>query len=376
MSAHRGGAALAVILAVLLGWGGGVLAWDDGWGVVRGDAVRVALDYDGAREWYESHAVGRTLAENGWSTCDPAYDEWDDDPSLGGEDVWRTAWREAVTGWDASADEAAHVAVDPVSATCAPAECHEWQVLPAGLLYRSYLAGEKEPRIAWTRLHDRNRGWIWEVALGGRVGLLRHGTRGAAGAEGWQVDLEGAALPRVDPEEESHVLEATDYRFGLLWTRRRGPTAIKAGYYHISSHLGDEFVINNPGFVRLNYVRDSLIFGVMHDVTEGVQAYGEIGYALSVEGGAEPLELQFGTQYAPTWDTGRRGAPFAAVNVHLREEVNFGGGLNVEGGWAWYGADSGHLLRVGLQYYTGKSIQYSLLDRDEQLFGIGIWFDY
>jgi hypothetical protein len=345
LSAHRAGAASGVVLAVLLGWGGGAPA-SDYWGAVRDDSVRVALD-DDAREWYQSHTGDSTPAGDDWSTFDRPHHEWDDDPTFNGEELWRTAWRQAVTGWDPSADDdPAHVALDPVSATCAPAGCHEWQVLPAGLLYRSYLAGEKEPRIAWTRLRDRNRGWIWEVALGGRVGLLRHGTRGAAGAEGWQVDLEGAALPRVDPEEESHVLEATDYRFGMLWTRRRGPTAIKAGYYHISSHLGDEFVISNPGFDRLNYVRDSLIFGVMHDVSEGVQAYGEIGYALSVEGGAEPLELQFG------------------------------GGLNVEGGWAWYGADSGHLLRVGLQYYTGKSIQYSLLDVDEQLFGIGIWFDY
>jgi hypothetical protein len=214
------------------------------------------------------------------------------------------------------------------------------------------------------------------VALGGRVGLLRNGTRGAWQAEGWQIDLEGAALPRVDPEEASHALEATDYRVGLLWTRRRGATAVKAGYYHISSHVGDEFLEVNPGFVRINYVRDSLIAGVMHNLSPDAQVYGEIGYAVGVGGGAEPLELQFGVQYLPLADVWRRGAPFAAVNAHLREEVDFGGGVNVLAGWRWRGEDSGHVLRVGLQYYNGKSIQYSFFDRDEQLFGLGIWFDY
>jgi hypothetical protein len=163
---------------------------------------------------------------------------------------------------------------------------------------------------------------------------------------------------------------------GLLWTRRRGPTAVKAGYYHISAHLGDEFLQLNPGFERINYVRDSLIVGLMHDLTPDLQAYGEIGYALSTEGGAEPLEFQFGLQYLPLRDVWLRGAPFAAANVHLREEVDFGGGINVQAGWRWRGADSGHVLRVGLQFYNGKSIQYSFLDRDEQLFGLGIWFDY
>jgi hypothetical protein len=34
------------------------------------------------------------------------------------------------------------------------------------------------------------------------------------------------------------------------------------------------------------------------------------------------------------------------------------------------------VLRVGLQCYNGKSIQYSFFDRDEQLVGLGVWFDY
>jgi hypothetical protein len=208
------------------------------------------------------------------------------------------------------------------------------------------------------------------------VGILRHGTRGAIDPQGWQIDLEGAALARVAPNDPSAPLHATDYRAGVQWTRRTGGTAYKAGYYHISSHVGDEFLEVNPGFVRINYVRDSLIAGVMHDLSPDAQVYGEVGYAVGVGGGAEPLEFQFGVQYLPLGDVWRRGAPFAAVNAHLREEVDFGGGVNVLAGWRWRGEESGHVLRVGLQYYNGKSIQYSFFDRDEQLFGLGIWFDY
>jgi hypothetical protein len=38
--------------------------------------------------------------------------------------------------------------------------------------------------------------------------------------------------------------------------------------------------------------------------------------------------------------------------------------------------ESGRLLRIGLQYYNGKSIQYEFFDEDQQLFGYGIWVDY
>jgi hypothetical protein len=253
---------------------------------------------------------------------------------------------------------------------------NEWHLLPGTLLYHSYLAGEKEPRIGLSVLSDSERGWLWESALGGRVGILRRGALGLYPANAWQIDLEAAALARVSPSEASAPLQATDYRIGIQWTRRTGPFAYKAGYYHISSHVGDEYLIANPGFTRINYVRDSLVFGVTRDVVPDAQVYGEIGYAIGADGGAEPLEFQFGAQYNPTRDTGLRGAPFAAVNVHLRQEVDFGGGINMMAGWRWRNAENGRLLRVGLQYYNGKSIQYEFFDESQQLFGYGVWFDY
>src|SRR5690606_15666270 len=50
-----------------------------------------------------------------------------------------------------------------------------WQVLPVGLLYRSYLAGVKESRLGATFNHETNDGWKWDLAAGGRTGLLRYG---------------------------------------------------------------------------------------------------------------------------------------------------------------------------------------------------------
>jgi hypothetical protein len=247
-------------------------------------------------------------------------------------------------------------------------------MLPEGLLYHSYLAGEKEPRFASQWLSDKERGKIWEAEVGGRWGLIRHGTHGV-NAEGFQFDVEGAAFVRIDPEQEAD-LEAADFRAGFLGTWRYGQWRYKAGYYHISSHVGDEFLINNPGFQRINYVRDSLIVGTTYDWTEDLQVYGEIGAALNHNGGAELFEFQFGAQYSPAVANGLHGSPFAAINAHLRQEFNFGGSINFETGWQWRGAASNHLFRVGFQYYDGPSLQYSFFDRHESLVGGGLWFDF
>ena len=261
----------------------------------------------------------------------------------------------------------------PTPLTCT--SCDDWHILPAGVLYQSYIAGEKEPRMAAAVLNDRNLGSIFEATLGGRLGLVRCGTPGPINPQGWQWDLEGAAMLRQNIEEDMDV-EATDFRVGSVMTWRRGPTAAKAGYYHLSSHVGDEFLIRNPLFPRLNYVRDSVLIGVYHNLRTDLAIYGEIAYAFNTDGGAEPIELQFGVEYTPYDPTHTGGAPFFAVNGHLREEFDFGGSINVLAGWQWIGMNSQRRLRIGGQFYNGKEIQWSFFDESVQFVGVGIWYDF
>jgi len=249
-----------------------------------------------------------------------------------------------------------------------------WQIFPEGLLFKSYLAGEKEPRFASQWLSEKDRGLIWETAMGGRWGVVRNGTYGT-NAEGFQFDIEGAGLARVDPEEESD-LEAADFRLGFVATWRDGPYRVKTGYYHISSHVGDEYLIKNPTYVRHNYVRDAVLIALMYDVTPDLAVYGELAWALNANGGADPGELQFGIEYSPKREVWLKGAPFAAINGHLREEYGFGGSVNIIAGWQWIGVESNHSFRAGFQHYNGPSIQYSFIDRHEALTGFGIWFDF
>lgn len=250
-----------------------------------------------------------------------------------------------------------------------------WQAMPNGLMYRSYIAGEKEPRMALSILNRRNQGYIWEIALGGRVGLVRYGTTDTIQPDGWQLDIEGAGLPRLN-QEEGQDLDMADYRFGIPITYRKGRWAFKFGYYHISSHVGDEFIERNPGFQRINYVRDSLILGAKYNFRPDALAYLEVGYAPFPSGGAQPLEFQFGVEYAPTMIRSVTSSPVIAVNGHLREEVSFGGGVNVIAGWQWRGQHTSHTFRMGLQYYNGKSMQYEFFRANDRLVGFGMWYDF
>lgn len=247
------------------------------------------------------------------------------------------------------------------------------QLLPASLIYRPYLAGPKEPRLGGRVFNDFDGNWFWDGNLGGQVGLVRWGTTDSFLPEGVQLDAEGAAQVRLNISDDVD-LYAADFRGGLPLTFGWGRHRTKLAYYHLSSHLGDEFVLKHPGFNRLNYSRDALLLGHAILVGEATRIYTEVGWAFHHEV-AGPWEFQVGAEHAPRYPTGPAGAPFAALNVHLREEVDFRGGMTVQLGWAWVGDYSPRRLRVGLFYFHGKSSQFSFPFQHDQHLGAGVWYD-
>jgi len=253
------------------------------------------------------------------------------------------------------------------------------QVLPSSLIYKSYLAGAKESRFAAHILDVEDelpgtQDTMWDATLGTRVGLLRYGTKGDYFPQGFQIDAEGSAQVRLDIFEDVDVT-AVDFRAGVPLTYGIGDTQFKFAYYHLSSHLGDEFQLKNPAFERLNFARDVLVFGYSVYPMDDLRFYAEAGWAFYSLAN-DPWEFQFGIDYAPHEPTGLWGAPFAAVNTHLRQEHNYSGNVTVQAGWAWRGDEDGHLLRMGVHYFYGKSNHFSFAYLDEEQLGFGVWYDF
>jgi hypothetical protein len=249
----------------------------------------------------------------------------------------------------------------------------QWQAFPDGLIYRSYLAGVKEPRLGVQWFDEWQEGWLHEATLGARVGIVRYGTTNPIAPEGWQLDFEGAAMPRI--EAGSLDVLTTDFRYGLWLTRGRGAHRTKFGFYHLSAHLADEFMVRHPDVERINFLRDVLVLGHSYFWTEDLRLYAEAGFGFRVDDGSEPWEFQFGMDYSPARVTGFWPDLFIAINGHLREELDFGGNLSLQTGLQWRG-DTGNLCRFGMHYYSGKSSQYQFFDRFEDQLGMGVWYDF
>lgn len=247
-----------------------------------------------------------------------------------------------------------------------------WQVLPDGLMYKNYLASNEEARLGTELYHSRQLGWMWDSNLGAHVGIIRYGTQDAAWPEGWQLDAEGVALVRLDSDRS---IVDSDFRFGFPLTWREGPWEFKFGYYHLSSHLGDIYIENHPGIERINYKREQLVMGLAYRPIPSLRFYSEANWAFNENGGSRPWEFQFGIDYSPVQPSGFWGAPFAAFNTKLMQDVNYSGNFTVEAGWQWRGP-TGHTLRTGLEYFNGYAYERQFYNDWQSFIGAGLWYDF
>lgn len=256
-------------------------------------------------------------------------------------------------------------------------ESAEWkpQFLPSGFIYPSYLAGRKEPRLQTVFTHEEGYGWLWDITLGSRVPLFRFGTESAIEPEGFQIDMEGAALLRLDFERDRN-LAATDYRAGLPLSYGTKHWQYKFAYYHVSSHLGDQYLLDRFR-EKKNYVRDELVLGLAYRPVSSVRLYGEAGWAFYTGETTDPWEFQLGAEFSPVYDpqTARTGTPFAAVHGHLFQELDFGGYLNLQVGWQWRSRCNSR-FRVGAEYYDGCDDQFQFHSFYQRKIGVGLWYDF
>lgn len=259
-----------------------------------------------------------------------------------------------------------------------------WQILPNNLIYTSYLAGPKEPRFASVWYNDTapdpfvpsiKNGWMWDMTAGGRVSILRYGSDSMLHPQGFELQVEGAAFVRLDPQDEVD-LRSSDYRFGLPLVYGIGRWQTKFGYYHLSAHLGDEAMLKHPGFPRVNYLRDAMVWGNSYYLFDWMRIYGDVGYSFNNGGGSEPWEFQTGVELVQARPTGPQGAPFLAINGMSRQELDWGGNVCVQTGWAWRGWTSERLLRIGFEYLHGADPQYEFVYYDQNRYGVGIWYDF
>ena len=144
-----------------------------------------------------------------------------------------------------------------------------------------------------------------------------------------QFEVEGALWAVFDPTHESSPLMNADYYVGFPLTYAIDNWSFRLRGYHISSHIGDEFLLNHPHFNRKNPSVECLDFFISHEYTDLIRIYGGLGYILVQDDSfwVKPFYAAYGAELRlPLWrfyrcDQHLYGEPFFAM--HFRYQPDF-----------------------------------------------------
>jgi hypothetical protein len=114
----------------------------------------------------------------------------------------------------------------------------------------------------------------------------------------FQVFSDTSALAK-NPGKLTYKIINTDYRLAFWYNLRRGRNSYRVRIYHLSSHLGDDYMVR----YQLNYYTPNAVnyelldFSASRDLPIGLRVYGNVGVALRGQQERDRFNVQFGAYY-------------------------------------------------------------------------------
>lgn len=187
---------------------------------------------------------------------------------------------------------------------------------------------------------------------------------GNRGGAPWQFGLQAAVFTIWDMQTVSDNMINADFLVGSPYTWRRGAWSAMARIFHVSSHLGDEFLLEHSDIDRMNLSYEALDGKLSYDLEGGFRCYGGAGYIFRrYPRQIKPIFLQAGGEWlGPRFAVGIL-RPLAGADFQKHQQ-NGWGATNIS---ARAGAQMQHRdertrrLQLLLEYYRGH-------DRNGQFF--------
>ncbi|MGH8530299.1 MAG: DUF1207 domain-containing protein [Nevskiales bacterium] len=244
----------------------------------------------------------------------------------------------------------------------------EVEPLPPGPLFKPLLADPREPRFSVNYQHHRTDALNFDaadVSLGEYVGFVE----GDRGNSRYQIGLQGAVFALFNLDSDSFDLINADYLIGFPLTWRRHEWSARTRLYHISSHLGDEFLLGNPGIDRINLSYEVVDALLSHEWKQ-TRLYGG-GVVVHSDPDLDRGLAQFGGEY--DWGTIWDGVDLSlGADLKGTAEQDWSVNQSYRAGISF--TRSTREVRLMLQHYRGFSPNGQFFTERLRYTGIGLYF--
>lgn len=238
--------------------------------------------------------------------------------------------------------------------------------LPETEVFRPLLADTKEPRFAaslrYTDVHEgeltRQRSddayWSGVVAFAENFPLYGYHP---SPCRGLQVGMAGGVFSSFNLDTISENLVDSDFRVAIPVTARLGRWSARLQIYHQSSHLGDEFILENEMIDRYEFTFEAV---------EGLISYGVGPWRVYGGGGGivhrvvemRRLYAQIGGEWRlPAWSIGANEdhvlQPLVGLDIQSFQTRDWGVTASFKGGLASGGRSRHRRIRLMVVMLTG-----------------------
>jgi len=190
----------------------------------------------------------------------------------------------------------------------------------------------------------------------------------------WEIGGLGGVFSIFDLDATSYDLVNSDFRAGLTFSARNDGLSAQLKLYHQSSHLGDEFLLNNQ-VDRVNLSYEGVDLLISGDPWPWLRLYAGPGVLLnSYPGDLHRLSAQAGVELeSPVAFIGNTVRPLAAFNYGAREENHWHEELS---GSAGIQLENPKLSKMRVEflanYFKGNSPNGQFFVRRIETLGVGV----
>ncbi|MCH9811987.1 DUF1207 domain-containing protein [bacterium] len=183
-----------------------------------------------------------------------------------------------------------------------------------------------------------------------------------------QIDI-GACMwadfnmsPAVQTNNEWAELVTTDYILSIPISYSIGIHSFRLRAYHISSHLGDEFMVNNPDVLRVNPSFEAIDFFWSIQYKDAMRIYFGPGVIVNddISYPMGNFYVEYGLEFRPFTHKYKHprlyGNPFFALDCQNWDINNYNPSLTVQIGYEWSKLErAGRNVRIFFEYHNGFS---------------------
>lgn len=250
--------------------------------------------------------------------------------------------------------------------------------MPHGLLFDPLHADLRWPRFS-AAYRSFSTGLDVSKGFAGNFGETFALYRNKAPFDGeWELGVQAGVFSLLDFGRQSIDLVNADYRVGVVSSYRANAWSGFVRLHHQSSHLGDEFLLNNAQVTRINLSFEELDMKIAYDAASWLRVYGGGGLLLRREPKIGRGTTQWGIEVtSPITLLEGRVRPVAYGDFQANERAQWSVSRSLMAGLQLENARIGdRRLQLLFEYYFGPSPDGQFYTRMVEWYGVGLHFFY